>query len=248
MAVNNPSSNPMNRPGTDDQLETIDLYEILFLFRQKIVFVLIAMIIGGLAAGLFTHFFITPKYSATAKVYIVSSSKNSVVNLSDLQISSNLAPDYKELLKARPLLNSVIESLNLNYTVTELRSMLTISNPSSTRVLTITVSSADPQESADIANAISREAVKWLPEIMSSNAPNIYEDAVPASSPSSPDLKKNAAIGALVLAVAYFAIEIIRYFRNDTITSAEQIEMLFGTIPLAVIPEEKGVDYGDDDD
>ncbi len=246
MAVNNPSSTPMKRPGTDDQQETIDLYEILFLFRQKIVFVLIALIIGGLAAGLITKFFITPKYSATAKIYIVSSSSNSVVNLSDLQIGSNLAPDYKELLKARPLLNSVIESLNLNYSVSELRNMLTIANPSSTRVLTITVTGTDPQESADIANAVSREAIKWLPEIMSSNAPNIYEDAIAPTSPSSPDVKKNAAIGALILALIYFAIEVIRYFRNDTITSAEQIEMLFGTIPLAVIPEEKGIDYGED--
>ncbi len=246
MAVNNPSSTAAKKVNVEDQQESIDLYEILFLLKQKIVFVLIALIIGGLAAGLVTKFLITPKYSATAKIYIVSSSSNSVVNLSDLQIGTNLAPDYKELLTARPLLNSVIDSLKLEYNVSKLRSMVSIANPSSTRVLTITVTSTDPQEAADIANAISTEAIKWLPEIMSSNAPNIYEDAVTPTSPSSPSLKKNVAIGALLFAAVYFAIELIWYFRNDTITSAEQIEMLFGTIPLAVIPEEKGIDYGDD--
>ena len=40
---------------------TIDLYEILLLFRQKIVFILIALVVGAAAAGLVTKFLITPK-------------------------------------------------------------------------------------------------------------------------------------------------------------------------------------------
>jgi len=48
-------------------------------------------------------------------------------------------------------------------------------------------------------------------------------------------------IGALLVGVLYCAIELIRYFHDDTITSAEQMERLFGTMPLATIPEEKGI-------
>ncbi len=230
--------------GGDEEL-TIYLYEILYLFRQKILFIIIALIIGAVAAGLITKFFITPEYSATAKIYIVSSSSSSVVNLSDLQIGTNLAPDYKELITARPLLNTVIENLKLSYSVSRLRSMLSIANTSGTRVLTITVKGPDPEEAADIANEISNVAVVWLPEIMNSNAPSIYEDAIPPSSPSSPNLMRNMMIGALIVAVLYCAIEVIRYLRNDTITSAEQMEHLFGTMPLATIPEERGITTDD---
>ena len=230
--------------GGDEEL-TIDLYEILYLFRQKILFIIIALIIGAVAAGLVTKFFITSEYSATSKIYIVSSSSSSVVNLSDLQIGTNLAPDYKELITARPLLNTVIENLGLPYGVGTLRSRLTIANTSGTRVLTITVKGPDPQEAADIANEISKVAVVWLPEIMNSNAPSIYEDAIPPSSPSSPNLMRNMMIGALIVALLYCAIEVIRYLRNDTITSAEQMEHLFGTMPLATIPEERGINTDD---
>ena len=81
----------------------------------------------------------------------------------------------------------------------------------------------------------------WLPEMMNSSAPNIYEDAVVPSSPSSPSLIRNVAIGALLLAVAYCAFEVIRYLLNDTITSADQMEHLFGSMPLTMIPEEKTI-------
>ena len=91
------------RVGENEEI-TIDLFEILYLFRQKIVFIIIALLVGAIAAGLYTKLMITPKYSATSKIYIVSSSSSSVVNLSDLQIGTNLAPDYKELMTARPLL------------------------------------------------------------------------------------------------------------------------------------------------
>ena len=232
------------RAGENEEL-TIDLYEILYLFRQKIVFIIIALLVGAIAAGLVTKLLITPKYSATSKIYIVSSSSSSVVNLSDLQIGTNLAPDYRELMTARPLLNSVIANLNLGYTPGQLKSMITVANTSGTRILTITATGPDPEEATNIANELARVAVEWLPEIMNSNAPSIYEDAIVPSSPSSPNLLKNVMIGALLVGVLYCAIEVIRYLHDDTITSAEQMERLFGTMPLATIPEEKGINDED---
>jgi len=234
-----------NRKAGENEELTIDLYEILYLFRQKIVFIIIALLVGAIAAGLVTKFLITPKYSATSKIYIVSSSSSSVVNLSDLQIGTNLAPDYRELMTARPLLLTVISELNLPYTPGQLKSMVTVANTSGTRILTITATGPDPEEAMAIANKLASVAVQWLPEIMNSNAPSIYEDAIVPSSPSSPNLIRNVMIGALLVGVLYCAIELIRYFHDDTITSAEQMERLFGTMPLATIPEEKGIN--DDD-
>ena len=225
---------------------TLDLFEILYLFRQKIVFIIIALLVGAIAAGLYTKLLITPKYSATSKIYIVSSSSSSVVNLSDLQIGTNLAPDYKELMTARPLLLTVNTNLNLPYTPQQLRSMISVGNTSGTRILTVTATSSDPEEAAAIANELAAVAVVWLPEIMNSNAPSVYEDAIIPANPSSPSLSRNVLIGAMLATFLYCGFEVIRYLRNDTITSAEQMERLFGTMPLATIPEEKGVN--DDDD
>ena len=228
------------RNGTDEEV-TIDLVEIFYLFRSKIVWILLVAIVGALVAGVFTYFLVTPKYQASSQLYIVSASNDSVVNLSDLQIGTSLTADYKELVLIRPMLESVIHNLGLDMTVKELRGMISVTNTSGTRILKITATTTDPQLSADIANEMATVAVKWLPEVMETNAPNIADYAVVPTARSSPSYSKNVIIGALIAAVAYCAFLVIRLLMNDTIVTAEDMEKYFGAMPLTTIPEEAGV-------
>ena len=75
--------------------------------------IILCLILGaGLALG-YTKLLVTPLYQATSSIYIVSASNNSVVNLTDLQIGAQLTADYQELILSRPLLEDVIENLEL---------------------------------------------------------------------------------------------------------------------------------------
>ena len=49
----------------DDEIE-IDLIELLYYYQTKLAAIIVAFVIGALAAGLVTHFLITPKYQATS--------------------------------------------------------------------------------------------------------------------------------------------------------------------------------------
>ena len=64
----------------------IDLLEIFYLLRAKLVWLILAFVIGGVIAGSITHSLITPKYTATAKMYMISASSGSVLDLSDFNI------------------------------------------------------------------------------------------------------------------------------------------------------------------
>ena len=226
---------------TDEEL-VIDLYDLFYLFRQKLPGILISTVLGGILVGMFTYFFIAPKYPATAKLYIVSSSSDSVVNLSDLQIGTSLTADYEELVLSRPMLESVIENLGLDVEdVEELKNMLTISNPSNTRILNITATSTDPREARDIANEMARLAVNWLPEMMNSNTPSMPEEAVLPEKKSSPSSVVNTLVGALVCMAAYYGVSVLRYLQDDSIRTAGDLERYFEIVPLTTIPEEKDV-------
>lgn len=221
--------------------DVIDLKDIFFIVRQKWLKIIAFFALGAVVAGLVTALLITPKYTATASIYVVSASNDSVVDLTDLQIGTSLTADYETLLMGRPMMESVIKNLELNdITVTQLRSMITISNPSGTRILNIKATSADPEQARDIANEMAQLGVSWLPEVMDSNAPNIAEEAVTPSVPSSPSLVRNVALGALVFAVLYVAFVVVRFMMNDTIRSSEELERYFGIVPLAVVPEADG--------
>ena len=197
--------------------------------------------LGGAVTFIFTYFFITPQYQATAKIYVVSASNSSIVNLSDLQLGAQLTADYQELLLSRPLLEDVIESLSLDVSAEHWKDFIDtiiIESPEDTRILSITVENPDPQLAADIANEIARQAVIFLPRIMESPTPNIYEEAIAPMQKSSPSYSRNTLVGALVIAMIYCSVLVIKFLMNDTFVTPDDISKYFGVQPLAVIPEE----------
>lgn len=223
--------------------DTIDLVDLFYLLWEHILQIIACLAVGGVVAFLGTRFLITPQYQATAKMYIVSASNNSVVNLSDLQVGSQLTADYQELMFNRPMLEDVVESLALDVTYKQLAQMVSISNPSSTRILCITVTHPDPRLAADIANEIANQAIVYLPRIMECEKPNISEEAVCPTQKSSPSYSRNTLLGAMLAAIVYCGILVLQYMMNDSFVTSEDVSRYFGVQPLAVIPEG---DFGGD--
>ena len=174
-------------------------------------------------------------------MYVVSASNNSIVNLTDLQIGTQLTADYQELMLSRPLLESVIDNLDLEMTVSALEGEISVTNTNDTRIMTVTVTDADPEQAADIANEVIRQAKIYLPKIMETETPNVVEDAVVPTHRSSPSYSKNTVLGALVGAVLCCAVYVVQFLLNDTFETPDDIAKYFGTQPLATIPEGDGV-------
>lgn len=221
----------------EQQEDEIDLVELFYLLWGHVLQIIACVIVGGAAAFVCTYFFITPMYQATAKMYMVSASSSSIVNLSDLQLGTQLTPDYQELLLSRPLLEDVIDTLELDVLPEVLSESISIDNPEGTRILSITVTSFDPQLAADIANAIVERAVLYLPRIMETPSPNIYEDAIVPTQKSSPSYVRNTLLGAMLVAMIYCGFLVVRYLMDDSFTTPEDINRYFGVQPLAVVPE-----------
>ena len=223
----------------DEIDEDIDLIELFSYYLDRIRWLIGAFLIGALLAGLITYFAITPKYTATAKMYMVSASSQSVVDLTDLNIGQSISGDYVELLKTRPVIEGVIQDLNLPYSYSQLVGMLDLSVIDTTRVISIKATSTDPREAMNIANALAEQGVSALPKLMETPEPHIAEYAIVPVNKSSPSLTKNTAIGALLALLIMLAIFTIQFVLDDTFKTAEDIEKEFGVMPLSVIPEGK---------
>jgi len=226
------------RDTRDEEME-IDLLELFSYFMTKIWWIIGAFLIGALLAGLVTKFVITPKYTATAKMYMVSSSSQSVVDLTDLNIGQTISGDYVELLKTRPIIEDVIQEQNLQYSYKDLVEMLDLSVVNNTRIIQIDVTSTDNKEAMNIANALAEKGVKELPKLMETPAPHIAEYAIVPVNPSSPSLTKNTMIGALLAMLIMLAIFTVQFLLDDTFKTADDIQREFGVMPLTVIPEGK---------
>jgi len=237
--TNSAPAQELQRTAAEQNYMEIDLVELWYLFCSKLLYIVLAVLIGGIVAGFGTYFFISQKYTATSKIYIVSASSGSVINLSDLQIGTNLTSDFGELIKSRPMMESTIQNLELEMSVKELSDILKVVNPSGTRILEITVTHTDPVIAAKIANEVARLSINWLAVVMESNEPHIVEDAIVPTVRSSPSYMKNTVLGAFLVGALYFGICVLKYLLKDTISSEEEAERRLGLIPLASIPEDK---------
>ena len=211
----------------EEEME-IDLFELMLYYKSRLVFVIGGFLIGAILMALVTIYLVAPKYTATAKLYMVSSSSDSIVNLSDLDLGTSLSSDYEELLRVRPILEEVIKKEKLPYTYEQLLNMLTISTVSDTRILSISAESRKPDEAL---------AVTELPKLMDTSKPNIAENAIMPKKKSSPSLFKNTMLGAIVGLVIVLAVLTFFFMTDDTMKSAEDVEKEFGIMPLTVIPE-----------
>lgn len=244
------TSTKMKTDHTEYERE-VDLVDLFYVIWGHFWQILVFLVLGAVVALGITKFLITPLYEATSSIYIVSASNNSVVNLTDLQIGAQLTADYQELMLSRPLLEDVIDNLELKnangdeaMSVKELREMIEVTNASDTRILKLTVTSPDPQESADIANELVNQACIYLPQIMETEEPNLVEEAIAPTEKSSPSYIMNTLIGGFVAACVCCAVLILRYLLNDTFMTPDDVAKVFGVQPLATIPEAETGEYG----
>lgn len=234
MKENKNQSAVVEAAGSDDT--EIDLVELFYVFLNRIWLLVICMAIGGAAAFAWTACFIKPVYRTSAEIYVVSASNNSVVNLTDLQIGNTVKTDYMELMLSRPVLEKVIESLNVNKTVSQIRSMVSITNKTDTRILQITATSTDPQLATDVANELATQSILLLPEIMENEPPNLVSTALFPTAPAGPSIVKNTLLGAILGFVLCGAVLVVIFLSDRSFKGADDMQKYFGMMPLAVVP------------
>lgn len=224
---------------TPETEREIDLVELGFELLDKLKYIVIAAILGVLIAAVYTFGIAVPQYEAVAKLYVLNSG-DSVVNLSDLQIGNYLAKDYTEVFQTWEVNEMVRGNLGLNYTYEQLKNMVTVNNPADTRILYITVRSADPQEAANMANEYAKVVSAFVSDVMATEHPNTLSKAITPTNPVSPRKARNLIIGLLLGIVLAVALIVVRFVLDDSIKSADDVTQHTGLPVLAIIPMQGG--------
>ncbi|HJD41700.1 MAG TPA: protein-tyrosine kinase [Candidatus Mediterraneibacter quadrami] len=220
---------------------TIDLTELFAVLWARAYIIIIAGLLLALAAFAGTQLFITPKYTSTTSMYMLARSDESgAVTSGDLQTGTQLTQDYMELVKSRTVLEEVISVLNLEMEPEELSDAITTSNPDNTRILTIQVEDEDPEVAREIADAVRESASNTIQDIMEIDAVNTVEEANLPTTPSSPSVFRNTAIGGFIGIVIAMGIIVLIYVFDDTIKTPEDVENYLGLNVLTSIPIQEG--------
>mgnify|MGYP002738424272 FL=1 len=222
----------------DDEEVEIDLRELFYALKKHILVILAAILAGAVIAGAATKLLMTPVYSATSTMLVLTK-ETTLSSLADLQIGTQLTKDYNILITSRTVLQDVVDELNLDMTYKELKGCITVENPNDTRLLSITATDKDPEMAKKIADVLAKTSADFIGEKMEVTPPKIIEEGEVPTIQTSPSTKKNVVIGALAGLVLSAGVIILLTLMDDTIKSEEDIEKYLGLTTLASIPDRK---------
>lgn len=220
-----------------DKIE-IDVVQVLkVLWKRKLMIALVAIATGVLAFG-FSSFIVKPQFTSTTRIYVVNRNQGDKPGLSnqDLQAGSYLVKDYREIILSQDVLEKVVTEQNLKFDAKALAKKIQVTVPADTRIVSISVKDGNPEEASRIANALREVAAQKIISVTKVSDVTTLEEARPALSPSSPNIRRNTILGvgagAGIVILLALAIEVL----DDRVRRPEDIEEVMHISLLGVIP------------
>lgn len=221
-------------PVLSNSARMIDLKDLFYRLAAGWKLILCLAVVCAVIAGVYTVYFVTPLYQATAILYVLS--PESILNVSTLQLGTALTSDYIKVFDMWEVHEAVISNLNLDTTYDRMRENLAVTNSAGTRMLDISFTSPSPAEAAAIANEYAKVASEYIRETMSTDKPNIMSQALEPANPVSPSRTRNILIGFALGAVLAAGGMTIQFLTDDKIKTSEDIRSCTGLVTLAVVP------------
>lgn len=234
MALNKPE------PAREEE-DTISITRLLQAVWKRILWVIAAVVIAVAASAIITQFFITPQYQASCWLFVNTFSSDSSytqnqISATQLQAATQLANTYIQMLRSETVLNDVSGELGGAYSPQQLSQMISASAITDTQILVITVTHPDPEQAAQIANAVAQVAPPSIQSFVEGSSVTVPQYASVPTFPSSPSMSRNLLIGFLVGLVVGIGAALVVYFLDTRVTQQDNLSEMFGYPLLGIIP------------
>ena len=212
-----------------------DIFKVLL--KRLWIIALCAILVGGVVL-MYTMNFVMPLYQASVTIYVNNNSSrdSTYITSGDLAVALRLVYTYVNIIESDKVLERVIDETGLMLTASQIRGMLSAEPVDETEMFEITITSPNPQMSADIANAIASVAPAEIAEIIEGSSAKIIDEAKVPVSRSSPSYTLNALVGGMVGAIFSALVFILHYLLDKRIKSEEDLKEICEIPVLGVIP------------
>ncbi|MBP8641129.1 MAG: hypothetical protein KBI01_09600 [Oscillospiraceae bacterium] len=215
-----------------DEFREISIQEVVSCLWNRKWFIIVATVAFGVVTLLYTMYFVTPQYQASIRLYVNNKTEFSTsVTTADMSASKSLVDTYITILQSNALLENVIEKTGENYSIEDINSMISAGAINGTEVFMVSITNPSPEEAAKIANAIADTAPEIITDIVEGSSVKIIDRATVPSLPVSPNMTRNATIGALLGFVLSCLLFILIYVFDTTIYTEDDIGE-FSSLPI----------------
>ena len=216
----------------------IDVFQLVKVLWKRKFLIVLAALVAGLAAFAYSSFVIQPQYTSTTRIYVVNRNQADKPGLTnqDLQAGSYLVKDYREIILSQDVLEKVVADQNLTMDAKTLGRKVSVTVPADTRIVSISVRDGKPEEASRIANALREVAAQKIISVTRVSDVTTLEEARPATSPSSPNIRRNTMMATIAGVGFVTVIVLLVELLDDRVKRPEDIEEVMHLSLLGVIP------------
>ncbi len=220
---------------------SLDLLHIIKMLWKRAWVICIAVLLVGILGFSLAAFVIPESYSSSVMLYVNNGDFSlGVLNISSSQIAGarSLVETYIVMLQNRASWIQILdEANNTKYTPEQLRDMITAESVNGTEVMRVTVTTGDPREAAELANAIAVVLPRRIGEIVEGSSMAVVDSAAINEKKVAPSITGFTIVGMFVGAVVSILALIIIDMSDGTVRDEEYILRNYEYPILAKIPD-----------
>lgn len=216
--------------------------DIITIILKRLWLIITLALVGGLIAFSYSQYVLPKKYTSKITLYVYNDKAgqvNQTMNVNDFTLSARLVDTYMVILKSDTVLETVsskISKLGLNYSVAEIRSMISAEVVDETEVFEVRISAGNPEDAKIIADAIEQVAPAEIIRVVRAGAVETVDKATLPTTHSSPNVSQNTIIGILIGIVLACGLSFVFELMNTSIKSKEDLTEQYKLPVLTVIP------------
>lgn len=242
----------------------VDLRHILSTIMKRLWLIILCGVLLGVIALGYAIFALTPTYASSVMFYVNNQQENSDGFISSqVTAAQELARTYMVILETRSVLENAqskanelavqteaetgIKAVNMHYTHSQLKRMVTAEAVDATDVFVVTVTAVNPYEAYHLAQALEEVLPDFINEKVEGSRLRMMDAAVLNTNRVGPNYNRYALLGVLLGVLICLMIVVIADIADTTIHSEEFLSTTYEDVPLlAVIPpsDDKDPRYG----
>jgi capsular exopolysaccharide synthesis family protein len=222
----------------------VDIREYALVLRKRWRLIVLCSVLA-LAATLAATLAAAPKYRASAQLF-VSTSGGSEAGVGSLQQGGQFAQQrvksYADIVDTPDVVEPVLRELGLDMSPRQLAESIEASAPLDTVLIDIDVTSEDPRQAQQIANAVATRFTQVASELETptggQGSPvkvSVVRTADLPGSPISPRPQLNLAVGLLLGLTVGVGVALLRDALDTSIKSASDVQEQLGLPTLGII-------------
>ncbi|MBC1573923.1 YveK family protein [Listeria booriae] len=204
----------------------IDLRVVAKRIKQYLWILVVAAVVGIGGSALWATQIATPKYQATADIFVKPQKLETEDFRLDANTNNRLISTYSGILKSHKIIDQVKMKLDIRESFQTIVANLNIKNENESQIISISYTTTTPEEAVKVVNTTIRVMEVEVGALLEGDTIKVLSKATveEAAIPVSPNIKMSLLMGLFIGLVGGMIIMAAILFSNNTIRENEDIE------------------------